>query len=193
LADEMGTLESVIAAITTPESESDNPPAPAEDEPAAPDAAAIDVAIGDAPALDAEVVPADPTADAPIPPVAESEQPKTEAAQADVFAVMVAKSKLPASVSLALIERGSQGQTPDAAIAYASSMRDICFAAGIESVAADYIKSNTPIETARAQLIAAKAEDGPEIVTALSNLAGRPGDPALGMWGATIEKFGGKS
>jgi ribosomal protein S5 len=72
-------------------------------------------------------------------------------------------------------------------------MRDLCFAAGIESVAADYIKSNTPVETARAQLIAAKAEDGPEIVTAITDLAGRPGNPALGMWGATIEKFGGKS
>jgi ClpP class serine protease len=166
LADEMGTLESVIAAITTPESESDNPPAPAEDEPAAPDAAA-DVATGDAPVLDAEVIPADPTADAPTPPVVESEQPQTEAAQADAFAVMIVKSKLPSALSVALIERGPQGQSPDAAIAYASTIRDLCFAAGIESVAADYIKSNTPIETARAQLIAAKAEDGAEIVTAL--------------------------
>jgi ClpP class serine protease len=166
LADEMGTLESVMAAITTSESESDNSPAPAEDEPAAPDAAA-DVATGDAPVLDAEVIPADPTADAPTPPVMESEQPQTEAAQADAFAVMIVKSKLPSALSVALIERGPQGQSPDAAIAYASTIRDLCFAAGIESVAADYIKSNTPIETARAQLIAAKAEDGAEIVTAL--------------------------
>jgi ClpP class serine protease len=166
LADEMGTLESVMAAITTSESESDNSPAPAEDEPAAPDAAA-DVATGDAPVLDAEVIPADPTADAPTPPVVESEQPQTEAAQADAFAVMIVKSKLPSALSVALIERGPQGQSPDAAIAYASTIRDLCFAAGIESVAADYIKSNTPIETARAQLIAAKAEDGAEIVTAL--------------------------
>jgi len=59
--------------------------------------------------------------------------------------------------------------TPDTAaarIAHAKALADICAAAGLPDVAADYATKNTDLETARAQLIAVKAEDGPEIVTA---------------------------
>jgi hypothetical protein len=59
--------------------------------------------------------------------------------------------------------------TPDTAaarIAHAKALADICAAAGLPDVAADYAIKNTEIETARAQLLAAKAEDGPELVTA---------------------------
>jgi len=59
--------------------------------------------------------------------------------------------------------------TPDTAaarIAHAKALADICAAAGLPDVAADYATKNTDLETARAQLIAAKSEDGPEIVTA---------------------------
>jgi hypothetical protein len=36
------------------------------------------------------------------------------------------------------------------------------------------VKANTPIETARAQLIALKAEDGPEIITTLPHNSTKP-------------------
>ncbi|MEG7807599.1 hypothetical protein U2100_15360, partial [Listeria monocytogenes] len=38
---------------------------------------------------------------------------------------------------------------------------------GIRSVAGDYITKHVDLETVRAQLIAAKAEDGPEINTTI--------------------------
>lgn len=96
-----------------------------------------------------------------------SEAALTAGEIAAAFSVAVASSSLPPELSVALIARGHAGQTPDAAIAYASTLRDLAFAAGDERLAIDFVKANTPIETARAQLIAMKAEDGPEIVTAL--------------------------
>jgi hypothetical protein len=46
-------------------------------------------------------------------------------------------------------------------------VQGLCAAAGLESVAADYVKANTSIEIVRTQLIDAKAAGGPEIVTSL--------------------------
>jgi ClpP class serine protease len=173
LADEMGTLESVMAAITTPESESDNPPAPAEDEPAAPDAAEPTGSLEMSAEItgNGEGIALPPIVDALVSTETSetAEMEPTESELVAAFAAAVTASNLPPELSLALLKRGHLDQSPDEAIGYSQTIRDLCFAAGIESVAADYIKSNTPIETARAQLIAAKAEDGPEIVTALSH------------------------
>lgn len=56
----------------------------------------------------------------------------------------------------------------DSRIAHAMAVTNLCHAAGIRSVAGDYITKHVDLETVRAQLIAAKAEDGPEINTTIS-------------------------
>lgn len=70
------------------------------------------------------------------------------------------------TVALLSPEAGVTPETVDARIAHAKALADMCFAAGLPDMAADYATKNTEIETARAQLLAAKAEDGPELVTA---------------------------
>ena len=81
-----------------------------------------------------------------------------------------------AALAVAVLALASQGKRNDfknmARIAHAKALADICAAAGLPDVAADYATKNTDLETARAQLIAAKSEDGPEIVTA--HLQGKP-------------------
>ena len=94
-------------------------------------------------------------------------------ARAEVADAISASGLTPA-LAMALLSPAA-GVTPDTAaarIAHARAMADICFAAGIPDVAADYVTKNTDLETARAQLIAAKSEDGPEIVTAHPHAAG---------------------
>ena len=56
-------------------------------------------------------------------------------------------------------------------------------------MAGDYITKNVDLETVRAQLIAAKAEDGPEINTTIPGA--KSGTAGSGIWGETIKKFGG--
>lgn len=79
--------------------------------------------------------------------------------------------------------------TATARIAHAMAVTNLCHAAGIRSVAGDYITKNVDLETVRAQLIAAKAEDGPEINTTIPGQ--KSGTAASGIWGETIKKFGG--
>lgn len=80
----------------------------------------------------------------------------------------ISTSGLTPALAMALLSPAAN-VTPDTAaarIAHAKALADICAAAGLPDVAADYATKNTDLETARAQLIAAKSEDGPEIVTA---------------------------
>lgn len=80
----------------------------------------------------------------------------------------ISASGLAPALAMALLAPAAN-VTPDTAaarIAHAKALADICAAAGLPDVAADYATKNTDLETARAQLIAVKAEDGPEIVTA---------------------------
>lgn len=86
----------------------------------------------------------------------------------------ISASGLTPALAMALLSPAA-GVTPDTAaarIAHAKALADICAAAGLPDVAADYATKNTDLETARAQLIAAKSEDGPEIVTAHPHAAG---------------------
>lgn len=80
--------------------------------------------------------------------------------------------------------------TVDARITHARQLADMCAAAGLPDVAVDYVIKNTEIETARAQLLAAKAEDGPELVTAHPAPQSTSKAPALagsaGVSGASI-------
>lgn len=77
----------------------------------------------------------------------------------------------------------------DSRIAHAIAVTNLCHAAGIRSVATDYITKHVDLETVRAQLIAAKAEDGPEINTTIPGK--QSGVAGSGIWGETIKKFGG--
>jgi signal peptide peptidase SppA len=77
----------------------------------------------------------------------------------------------------------------DSRIAHAMAVTNLCHAAGIRSVAGDYITKHVDLETVRAQLIAAKAEDGPEINTTIPGK--QSGTAGSGIWGETIKKFGG--
>lgn len=152
LADEVGAL-----SLALPHDEDE--PAPAYDptgEPAAASASAgeaivaqmmSEVQAAHAPALSAE-----------------------DAAKRDrgIVADALASAGLSPVMTAALLAP-SAAVTPDtvgARIDHAKALADICAAAGLPDVAADYAAKNTDIETARAQLIAAKAEDGPELVTA---------------------------
>lgn len=85
-----------------------------------------------------------------------------------IVAKAVTSADLTPAIAAAMLSQ-SAGVTPetvDARIAHAKALADMCFAAGLPDMAADYATKNTEIETARAQLLAAKAEDGPELVTA---------------------------
>lgn len=83
------------------------------------------------------------------------------------FSALVLAADLPASMTVALQKRGSREQSAEAAITYATSVRDLCAAAGIESVAADYVQRNVDVETVRQQLLDARADTGPELITAI--------------------------
>lgn len=171
-ADKLGTFTDLLAFIRDGAADdgaadgagSDEPP-PAD----APEAAAAVVAGAAAEQAELQLAVVHSVADA----VAAADAAGGAAAAltagelAAAFSIAIAASSLPPALSLALIARGHFGQTPEAAIAYASTLRDLAFAAGCEDLAIDFVKANTPIETARAQLIELKSQDGPEIVTSL--------------------------
>lgn len=148
LGDAIGTIESVGAEMPEPEDvPEDAPDDGANAAMAAALAAEWDAAVaGIASALTAEDL---------------AKMARAEVADA------ISASGLPPALAMALLAPAA-AVTPDTAaarIAHAKALADICAAAGLPDVAADYATKNTDLETARAQLIAAKAEDGPEIVT----------------------------
>jgi len=124
---------------------------------------------------DGAIEPTRPTAGADDEPAAVTTPPSEELAAPSlgtdtalaVWQSGIANATIAPALSVALLKRGPKDQSADAAVSYASTVRDLCVAAGIEDVAADYVTQNKPIEAVRAELVAAKAEDGPEIVTAL--------------------------
>lgn len=152
-ADRIGTYHDLLASLRDGEDDSDDEdePAPADDPSGEPPAPVGMVARGlpkmEAPQLSAE-----------------------DAAKRDRGTVADALSAagLSPALTVALLspEAGVTPETVDARIAHAKALADMCFAAGLPDMAADYATKNTEIETARAQLLAAKAEDGPELVTA---------------------------
>lgn len=81
----------------------------------------------------------------------------------------VSAAKLPPALTLALLDPAANLTAPtvDARIDHARNVSALCAAAGDVSLAHDYIVQNTNIETVRSQLLAMKAEDGPEVITTL--------------------------
>lgn len=103
---------------------------------------------------------------------AEQIQAARAAARSQVLAAVMAAT-LRDDLKLALLEE-SAGVTPEtvaARIDHARAVADLCAAAGLRGVEADYVKQNTKIDVVRAQLIEAKAEDGPEIITTIPDSA----------------------
>lgn len=138
-----------------------------------------------------------PAATAAAVPPTDQAAPSAEATAAMAMAALagaVAKAELPADLKVALIARSPQaGEAPDQAVAYASQVLDLCVAAGpgMESLAAEFVGKNLQPEIVRQQLLAAKAEDGPELLT--SPPPGAAGGAVNnGRWAATIQRFGGK-
>ena len=92
------------------------------------------------------------------------------AAQPEPLASLVSAvnaSKLPPALGLALISKPPKGMAADDAIAYAAKVRDLCAAAGVESLASDLVAAGASVEAARAQLLDLKADTGPEIATTI--------------------------
>lgn len=160
LADEVGAL--TLAAMDV----EDDEPAPAdnpEGEPAASLAAIADQVADAAGAAISALFDSSGTA-----PLREMSAEDRELRDRGIVAKSVTSADLPPAIAAALLSQ-SAGVTPEtveARIAHAKTLADMCFAAGLPDMAADYATKNTEIETARAQLLAAKAEDGPELVTA---------------------------
>lgn len=144
LADEVGGIEAAVRA-EEPDAEESQPPAqPADTEP--------------------DAVVSTPESAASIhAPSPEHAAALDRAAVADALA----SCKLPPQLVAALIQPGA-GVTADtvaAKIEHARAVHDACFAAGLPEMSADYVSKGASLEVVRAQLIAAKAEDGPELIT----------------------------
>jgi signal peptide peptidase SppA len=145
LADAIGTVESALAE--TPSDVPEDVPQPDETEPQA-----------IAPEPEPQMV-------APAPALSAEDQARIARG---MVADALASADLHPKMTAALLAP-SAGVTPDTAaarIATARELATICAAAGLPDVAPDYAARNVDVETARAQLLAAKAEDGPELVTA---------------------------
>ncbi|WP_170069173.1 S49 family peptidase [Xanthomonas theicola] len=183
-ATRLGTWDDLVAqlglASAAPPEQPGDPDAGEESSAAAAPGAAADAVVTEAAAVDRANLGADVAAVAPRLAVA-------------ALSEAVAGSELPAELKVALIRRGPRAdEDPAAAMAYAVAVRDACAAAtrGGESLAADYITSNTDLAAVRSQLLALKAEEGraAQIVTTLpaSDAAKREADVKASLNPATI-------
>lgn len=88
------------------------------------------------------------------------------------IAKAVRASGLAPDLALAVMDRVTAVDALPAELERARSVADLCRAAGLREMAADYVKAGTTIETVRQQLVAATASVGDEIVTAQPPLGG---------------------
>jgi len=173
LATQLGTWDTMIAALGAPPVEAPQQPG---DEEGGIDEAAAAAAL---PATQAQP---------------KSPQPSAEAiARAAELSVAVAASTLPPDLGMAVIKRGvKDGETSEEAIAYATAVRDACAAAvrGGESLAAGFVAPNTDLSAVRTQLLALKADEGraAQLVTTLpaSDAEKRAADLKAALNPATI-------
>ena len=163
LGDAIGTIESVGAVMPEPEDAPEDLPDDGEDDASASADPLLLMASESAAAAESaqklrDVLAFTPTASA-------EDIAKMDRAE---VADAISASGLAPALAMALLSPAANvtPATAAARIAHAKALADICAAAGLPDVAADYATKNTEIETARAQLLAAKAEDGPELVTA---------------------------
>lgn len=176
-ADRVGTFRELLQHIAA------GAPAPAVETPPAPEQAETDEEPAMRPAaeplsLAIETASARAAVDQALAELQAQLQAIPEEAQAlaasqpDPLASLVAAvaaSKLPPALGLALISKPPEGMAADAAVAYAAKVRDLCAAAGVESLASDLVAAGTSVEAARAQLLDLRADTGPEITTHIPN------------------------
>lgn len=143
LADSVGTLEDLIAELST----SEVPQVPVQET----------VEMADQIEAPTETVAA----------VLSDSQRASIALAAVTSAVMAAAPKLRSDIAVALLDPKSAvtAETVDARIAHARQVADLCTAAKLNGSEIGYVTRNTPIEAVRAELAAAVADPSPELVT----------------------------
>ena len=167
-ATHLGTMQDMLASLSAAP--------PAEPEPVA----AADDDIDDVP---------DDTA--PAAPVAAEDPNVIEMQAKAALSDALAASSLPGTIQAALLKRSVAIEQVAPALAAAAAIVDLCVAAKVPDLAADFVQNGASVEKARADLAGIVADPGPELVTALP-IAGTPGAPvAAGPWGETIKRFGG--
>lgn len=160
-ADRVGTYHELLASLRDGEDESDDEDEN-EDE-GAPDPAAP------MPSAQADFADLNKAADLAQASIRIEFTPEDKALiERGIVASAVSASDLSPGLKSALMSDAAAvtPETVEARIGHAKALADLCFAAGLPDMSADYAAKNVDIETARAQLVAAKAEDGPELVTA---------------------------
>lgn len=170
LADRMATLEDVLLTADVAIEIGVGPFDDSEADPIAQGQALVSEAGVAAP----EIIVAESEADAARVNAARiaavAPPPELTAEQSRALAVVaVVSAKLPADLTRALLDPAADLTAPeiDARIEHARAVSSLAMAAGDVSLAHDYIVQNTNIETVRSQLLAMKAEDGPEVITTL--------------------------
>jgi signal peptide peptidase SppA len=110
---------------------------------------------------------------------AAKEEADRRSASRAAAAVAVVAAGLKPDVTAALLhaDSGIDEQTIAARMEHAQAVIDLCVAAGDRALAHDYIVKNVAIETCRSQLLALKAEDGPEVITAQPRASDMPPAP----------------
>ncbi len=168
LADAIGTVESV--AMMEPEQA--DPPDNPSDTGNEPQALALAALAADGNAAADSVANLKPFSERPIGDgdallldYGSEEQAKL-VSRARVINAIAAAKPAPDILAALIADDTIVPDAVDARISHAMAVTNLCHAAGIGSVASDYITKNVDLETVRAQLIAAKAEDGPELSTA---------------------------
>lgn len=162
LGDAIGTLESFGAVMPEPEDVPDDDPENVQDGASA----SADPLLLMADQFAASAESAQKLRDVlTIAPTASAED-RAKMDRAEVADAISASGLAPAlAMALLAPAAGVTPQTAAARIEHAKTLADICAAAGLPGEAASYATKNTDLETARAQLLAVRSEDGPEIAT----------------------------
>jgi len=156
-ADKLGTYSDLMAHLVAGDTAT-------PDAPGAPDAPAQSESMtvnADALAALSSALEIPGTVELALTPEDRAKMDRAEVADA------VMAAGLSPSLAMALLSPAAAvtPSTAAARIVHAKALADLCAAAGLPDVAADYATKNTDIETARAQLQAVRAEDGPELST----------------------------
>jgi signal peptide peptidase SppA len=186
-ADRIGTFQQLMQHIAA------GAPAPAAEMPPADDESETDEGSAMQPAAEALTLAIDATTAAKVlgelradlQAVAE-EAEAALSTQPEPLASLVSAvnaSKLPPALGLALISNPPIGMSADAAVAYATKIRDLCVAARVESLASDLVAAGASVESARAQLQELAADTGPEISTTIPAKASAKAETSLDVQG----------
>ncbi|PJK00839.1 peptidase S49 [Lysobacteraceae bacterium NML91-0213] len=114
----------------------------------------------------ADTPAAEPAAPADTDASTAGESDADQLAAAGAIAKAVRAAGLAPDLAIAVMDRVTAVAALPAELERAKAVADLCRAAGLREMAADYVTAGTTIETVRQQLVAATASVGDEIVTA---------------------------